>query len=97
MAGASKWENTFRLRGHASGAKGVLAILFWMWGIPGLIMNSANLLLLKGNVTVEISTYLSAATLIWIGGMILFGVGALIMRGHFAGQRPSTPDLSTSK
>jgi hypothetical protein len=47
-----------------------------MWGIPGLIMNSANLLLLKGNVTVEISTYLSAATLIWIGGMILFGVRA---------------------
>ena len=30
--------------------------------------------------------------MIWIGGMVLFGMGALLSHNDFAGERPIPPD-----
>ncbi|MDR3401934.1 MAG: hypothetical protein P4L99_05480 [Chthoniobacter sp.] len=88
----SKWVNTFRLRGRAGSGRGFLGLLFWIWGAVGLFFNGGNLLALKGDVGVGTSTYMAAATLVWIGGMIFFGVGALILPGDYIAQRQQRAD-----
>jgi hypothetical protein len=51
----------------------VLIGLFWVWGLFGLI---GNLLTLNGQIGIEAL----ASQLLWIGGMLLFGLGALLIR-----------------
>jgi len=51
----------------------VLIGLFWAWGGFGLI---GNLLSLNSQIGI---TALSSQ-LLWIGGMLLFGLGALLLR-----------------
>jgi hypothetical protein len=46
---------------------------FWIWGLLGLI---GNLLSLNG----EIGVAALSSQLLWIGGMLLFGLGALLLR-----------------
>jgi len=60
----SHWLITFGRR--------VLIGLFWIWGAFGLI---GNLLSLNSQIGI---TALSSQ-LLWIGGMILFGLGALLI------------------
>jgi hypothetical protein len=50
-----------------------LISLFWVWGAFGLI---GNLLSLNG----EIGVAALSSQLLWIGGMLLFGLGALLLR-----------------
>jgi hypothetical protein len=47
--------------------------LFWVWGAFGLI---GNLLSLNSQIGVAALS----SQLLWIGGMILFGLGALLLR-----------------
>ena len=47
--------------------------LFWVWGLFGLI---GNLLTLNGQIGIEASS----SQLLWIGGMLLFGLGALLIK-----------------
>jgi hypothetical protein len=47
--------------------------LFWVWGLFGLI---GNLLSLNGQIGIEALS----SQLLWIGGMLLFGLGALLIR-----------------
>ena len=47
--------------------------LFWVWGAFGLI---GNLLSLNS----EIGVAALSSQLLWIGGMLLFGLGALLLR-----------------
>ncbi len=54
-------------------ARGVLIGLFWLWGVFGLI---GNLLSLNGQVGIAALS----SQLLWIGGMVLFGLGALLLR-----------------
>jgi hypothetical protein len=54
--------------GHA-----VLMGLFWVWGAFGLV---GNLLSLNS----EIGVAALSSQLLWIGGMLLFGLGALLLR-----------------
>ena len=56
----------------------ILVVLFWIWGILGLIINGITFLTLPGDVGVGTSAYLAAGNLMWIGGMVLFGFGAVI-------------------
>lgn len=42
---------------------------------------------LTGSVGVGTSAYLTATALIWIGGMVLFGIGALLSNNDFDGER----------
>jgi hypothetical protein len=52
--------------------RAVLIGLFWVWGAFGLI---GNLLSLNG----ELGIAAVSSQLLWIGGMLLFGLGALLL------------------
>ncbi len=82
------WERTFRLRSHQGAARGLLTVLFWLWGGAGLVLNAGSLLGLTGSIGVGTSAYLTATALIWVGGMLLFGIGALLSNADFDGERP---------
>lgn len=88
---AQAWERTFRLRSRSGAGRGVLSILFWLWGLIGLLFNAESLMGLTGSIGVGTSAYLAATSLIWIGGMMLFGIGALLSHGDFDGERPMVP------
>jgi hypothetical protein len=89
-----RWEKTFRLRGHFSAAKGLLAVLFWVWGGLGLIFNLIAVSGLTDTVGIRGPTDLTAACLLWIGGLVLFGLGALLAQSDFDGERPIVDDPS---
>jgi hypothetical protein len=52
--------------------RGILMGLFWVWGAFGLI---GNLLSLNSQIGVAALS----SQLLWIGGMLLFGLGALLL------------------
>jgi hypothetical protein len=89
-----KWEQTFRLRSRQGGGRHFLSMLFWLWGLVGLVFNAGTLMGLTGSVGVGTSAYLTATSLIWIGGMVLFGLGALLTYADFDGERPLPPDTA---
>ncbi|MGY3409535.1 YpbF family protein [Bradyrhizobium sp. 187] len=84
-----KWDRTFRLRSQQSTGRGLLACLFWLWGVVGLLFNAGTLFGLTGSIGVGTSALLAASALIWIGGMVLFGIGALLAHTDFDGERPN--------
>ena len=86
-----EWEQTFRLRSRQGAGRGLLSGLFWLWGIIGLLFNAGSLMGLTGSIGVGTSAYLAATSLIWIGGMVLFGIGALLAHTDFDGERPLPP------
>jgi hypothetical protein len=53
--------------------RAVLMGIFWLWGAFGLIGN-----LLTLNSQIDIAAL--SSQLLWIGGMLLFGLGALLLR-----------------
>ena len=61
-------------------ATNVLNVFFWIWGIAGFLLNTVNYFALSGSVGVGTSTYVALGFLYWIAGMVLFGVGALIVK-----------------
>lgn len=87
-----QWEQSFRLRSHHGASRGFLTVLFWLWGGVGLLFNAGTLMGLTGSVGVGTSAYLTATALIWIGGMVLFGMGALLSQNDFDGERPLAED-----
>ena len=82
------WEQTFRLRSSYGAAKGILTVLFWIWGSLGLLFHAGSLFGLTGSIGVGTSAYLTASCLVWIGGMVLFGIGGLLAHTDFDGERP---------
>lgn len=86
------WERTFRLRSHHGASRGFLTVLFWLWGVVGLLFNAGTLFGLTGSIGVGTSALLAASALIWIGGMVLFGIGALLSQSDFDGERPMAED-----
>lgn len=58
----------------------------------GLLFNAGILAGLTGNVGVGTSAYLTATCVVWIGGMVLFGIGALLAHTDFDGERPIEED-----
>jgi hypothetical protein len=83
---AQRYEQTFRLRSESGAGRGFLGFLFWLWGSIGLLFNASALFGPTGSIGVGTSAYLTATSMIWIGGMVLFGMGALL------GERPIPPD-----
>ena len=56
-----------------------LVTLFWLWGAFGFLVNVGLYIDAAGkSVGVGTSAHMPATMLLWIGGMILFGLGALI-------------------
>lgn len=85
MSDQTAWVTAARIEG--TGGR-VLTVFFWIWGILGLIINTGNFLSATGSVGVGTSAYLTVGMLYWIGGMILFGVGALIPSPSYDFRRP---------
>jgi hypothetical protein len=64
------------LEGSSSGGRIFLKICFWLWGLAGLVIST--LALLQSLQPQPIFQFPSPASLLyWIGGMLLFGLGAL--------------------
>jgi hypothetical protein len=62
-----------------------MKVLFAIWGGIGLLTNTFTLISLfldtrTSGVGVGTSSYASAIALIWIGGMLFFGLGSLLYR-----------------
>ena len=84
-------KEPFRLRGHTGGGRAFLTVIFWLWGLLGLLFNGGTLMGLTGAIGVGTSAYFTASSMIWIGGMALFGLGALLSHTDFNGERPLPP------
>src|SRR4249920_2945791 len=75
------WVTSARIEAK-SASRRVLIVFFWIWGLSGLLAN--GILALRANgvaIAPWTGTLVSLPTwtetmLLWIGGMILFGVGA---------------------
>lgn len=87
------WVESFRLQSHVGGGRGFLTVLFWLWGAGGFILNGASLAGLSGSIGVGTSSYMSAVNLFWIGGMVLFGLGALLAQNDFSAVKEAEPDV----
>ena len=61
------------------------------------MFNAGSLLGITGSIGVGTSAYLAATSLIWIGGMMLFGIGALLSHNAFEGERPAEPRVNDIK
>src|SRR5690349_17136038 len=88
------WEPSFRVSSRAGAGRGFLTVLFWLWGGFGLLSNLFFLVSLGPSVGVGSSSFLSATSLVWIGGMVLFGLGALLANNSLDGERPASADLN---
>jgi hypothetical protein len=71
--------------------------IFWIWGTGGFLICSFNYFSLSGTVGVGTSTYMALGFLYWLGGMLLFGTGALIAAVERppvtnSNARPNTPE-----
>ncbi len=86
------WERTFRLRSRRGAAQGFLIVLFWTWGGLGLLFSAGSLFGLTENVGIGTSASVTATCLVWIGGMFLFGMGAMLSHSDFDGERPVSDD-----
>lgn len=80
------WERTFRLRSRKGSGRWSLVAIFWVWGVCGLVINVNALFGLTGFVVAAAN--LTAACLVWIGGMVLFGLGGVLSHSDFDGERP---------
>jgi hypothetical protein len=72
-----------------SAARKLFSFLFWLWGTVGFLVNFFALMEMHSKLTsssgigVGSSAYQAAITLIWIGGMFFFGVGALLCSQNY--------------
>jgi hypothetical protein len=56
-----------------------MKVVFWVWAIVGLLINSMNWLSLTGNVGTDTFPYIAAAiSFLWISGMLWIGFDAVI-------------------
>ena len=93
------WVTSARIEAISS-ARRVLIVFFWLWGLLGLLANGILSLLANGiavvswtgNVGVEIiSAHMTETMLLWIGGMILFGIGAAAVPMSYEFKMLNTP------
>lgn len=84
----TKYVSSAWLEACSSGSRAFLKFCFWTWGIIGLLGNTINFLSATGMIGVGTSAYITMGLLYWIGGMLLFGIGALTALSNYDFQRP---------
>lgn len=92
-----KWEETFRLNAVGKSGRGTLTALFWVWGVLGLVFIGFEFVTIPSNVGVGTSSYIAAQSVYWLGGIVLFGIGALIETQDFSGVRPAADQYGDVK
>jgi hypothetical protein len=86
------WEETFRINAIGRGGRGFCSVIFWIWGIGGLVYIGAEFASMSGSIGVGASSYVCAQCVYWLGGLVLFGLGALLDTQDFSGVRPIAKD-----
>ncbi|MDA9463044.1 hypothetical protein XH87_00050 [Bradyrhizobium sp. CCBAU 53415] len=66
--------------------KGLFNCAVLLWGVIGLLFDAGSLFGRAGSAGIGTSVYVTAI-LIWIGGRVLFGLGALLSHNDFDGER----------
>jgi hypothetical protein len=94
MAAKQKWISQARIEGAA--IVNLSSVLFWIWGLIGLAVNGLYFLLMPSGVGVGTSAYVAACIMFWIGGMVLFGIGALLRPTDYEFKRPVEPTEPSS-
>ena len=89
---ATKYISSAHIEAQAPSARIFLTFIFWLWGGLGFLVNAISFFGLTGSIGVGTSAYLAAGSLLWIGGMILFGLGALISASSYDFKRPDPSD-----
>jgi hypothetical protein len=87
-----EWEETFRINALTRGGRGFCSVIFWMWGFGGLVIIGFEVISIPAGVGFGTSSYIAAQSVYWLGGMVLFGLGALIDTQDFSGVRPKAKD-----
>jgi hypothetical protein len=91
---AEKWEETFRVNACHRVGRGICSVIFWLWGLGGLLLIGLEFNSMPSGVGVGTSSYVAAQCVYWLGGMVLFGLGTLIDTQDFSGVRPVANDAS---
>jgi hypothetical protein len=86
----SEWEETFRINTLTRGGRAFCSVIFW--GLGGLVLIGSEFGSIPSGVGVGTSSYIAAQSVYWLGGMVLFGLGALIDTQDFSGVRPKPKD-----
>jgi hypothetical protein len=86
-----KWETSALIDAEEGVLTTLCKVLFTIWALAGLLLNGIYFMSLPPGVGVGTSAYVAAATLFWIGGMVMFGFGALITGGSLHFKRPVDP------
>jgi hypothetical protein len=75
--------------------RGLLAAVFWLWGLigfGGVSYETLGLLQARGmgsSVNGATAIFVAMEALWWIGGMVLLGLGALLAAPRLAIERPA--------
>ena len=85
----TKFEISAMIEGARTGFQAFATLCFWVWGGFGLVLNIGAFVGLGISISVGTSAYLAASSLLWIGGMIFFGLLGLISRSVYEFKRPS--------
>jgi hypothetical protein len=76
-----------------------MRIMFVLWGGLGLLINTINFIgmlgSVRGGIVVGESSFASALALVWIGGMLFFGLGSQLWATTSGDQRPPVTNLNT--
>ena len=84
---APRWEEVYQINGSLSGVRFLMGSLFWIWGLAGfalvLIQLTEMMSKLKECVGAGSSSFLAVLAVVWIGGMVFFGLGALVAGSNF--------------
>lgn len=84
----TKLEEIYQITSRPGPTRFLMALLFWIWGIGGFILVGIDLAevmgKLKEGVGVGSSSFLAALAVVWIGGMVFFGLAALIAGANYS-------------
>ena len=83
-----KYVTSAKIEDEGSAAKSLIGFVFWSWGVIGMVIMAASIANLPSNVGVGTSAYFTLLVLFWIGGMVLFGFGGLLVGSKFEFNRP---------
>ena len=81
------WEEVYRAKPMNGFAQSFLVLCFWVWGFAGFAMVflqfASTMAKTSEGVGVGSSSFLAAIALVWVGGLVFFGLGALLAGPNF--------------
>lgn len=78
----TNWSTQARIVLNSRSSQG-FGVLFWLWGVAGFIIVTILFMSMPASVGVGTSAYVSTCILYWMGGMILFGLAAIVGGGNY--------------